>query len=117
RAGRRRERPAPVPRLPDRPAREARHVRRGRGPALDGRVAPWSGAPSGRALGRGDHRASTAPAGRRSDGRAPDRRVGLGRRAEALVAADTRTGALADELLAVGAGGVRAPAAGTRAGG
>ena len=107
RARRRQERAAPLPRLPDRPARRPRDVRRGRRPALDRRVAPRrrdAPRPGARA---GPRRAPRAATRRPPDGRPADRGVGLGREPGGRLAADPGAGARADRLLAVGARRVR----------
>ena len=109
--GRRRARPADLPRLPDRRPRRARDVPRGREPAVDRRVGSVAPPRDGPDPGRGHDRAPDAAGLDEADGRAPDRRLGVGRGQRPAVAADRRAGPGADVVLAVGAGRVR-PAAG-----
>ena len=87
---------------------ESRHVRRGRRPALDRRVAPRRRVPPGARPGAGPRGPPRAAPGRRPpDGRPADRGLGLGGDPEDRLAADARAGAGRDRVLAVGAGRVR----------
>ena len=66
-----------------------RHVRPGRGAAVDRRLGPGREAPlPARARRRCSPALRALPTTAQADGRAPDRRLGLGRGARSVVAAD-----------------------------
>ena len=113
---RRRGRAPPVPRLPDRRARRARHVRAGRRAAVDRRMADRC-APRLRPAPRGGARGPATPATvDRRDGRAAHGDLGLGSGQRHAVAAHRRAGPCRDRGRALGIGRLRAPARRPRTG-
>ena len=104
---RRRARPPALPRLPDRRPRRARHLSGHRQPAVDRRLGPEAPPPDRPDPAGGDDRPARPAGHDQADGRAADRRLGVGRDPGPALAADHRARPRADLVLAVRAGRVR----------